>query len=57
MRVENLDSRRPLKWIGEFWWILGLGMLGSIAAEKMLRRYGLPLLQVIVVEAADLLCF
>jgi len=31
--------------------------LGNIAVEKMLRRYGLPLLWVVVAEAADLLCF
>ena len=41
---------------GEFGWSLELGKLGSIAAE-MLRRYGSPLLRVVVVEVADLLCF
>ena len=56
MRVGNLDSRRQQKWMGEFGWSLGLGILGSIAAVEMQRRYGLPLLRVIVVEVADLLC-
>ena len=37
--------------------VLGLCILGSIAAERMLRRYDLPLLGVVVAEAADLLCF
>ena len=57
MQVGNLDSRRQLGWMGEFWWSLGLGILGSIAAEEMQQRYGLPLLQVVVAEAAGLLCF
>ena len=43
--------------MGEFGWSLGLGILGNIAAEEMQRRYGLPLLQVVVAEVADLLCF
>ena len=34
-----------------------MGILGSIAAEEMQRRYGLPLLLVVVAEVADLLCF
>ena len=57
MRVGNLDSRRQLKWMGKFRWSLGFGILGSIAAEEMQRRYGLPLLRVVVAEVADLLCF
>ena len=57
MRVGNLDSRRQLKWMGEFGWSLGLGILDNIAAEGMHQRYGLPLLQVVVVELVDLLCF
>ena len=56
MQVGNLDSRRQLGWMGEFWSSLGLGILGSIAAEEMQQRYGLPLLRV-VVEVMDLLCF
>ena len=57
MRVGNLDSKRQFKWMGEFGWSLGLGILGNIAVEKMLRRYGLPLLWVVVAEATNLLCF
>ena len=57
MRVGNLDSKRQLKWMGEFGWSLGLGILGNIAAEEMQWRYGLPLLWVVVAEIADLLCF
>ena len=40
--------------MGEFGWSLGLDKLGSIIVE-MLRRYGLPLLQVVMAEVADLL--
>ena len=43
--------------MGEFGWSLGLGILGSIAAVEMQRRYGLPLLRVVVAEVVDLLCF
>ena len=56
MRIGSLGSRQRLKWTGEFGWSLGLGKLGSIAAE-MLRRYGSPLLQVVVVEVVDVLYF
>ena len=56
MRVRSLGSRQRLKWTGEFEWSLGLGKLGSIAAE-MLRRYGSPLSRVVVAEVMDLLCF
>ena len=43
--------------MGEFEGSLGLGILGSIAAEEMQRKYGLPLLWVVVAEVVDLLCF
>ena len=56
MRVGSLGSRQRLKWTGEFWWSLGLGKLDSIAAEVR-RRYGLPVLPVVVAEVADLLYF
>ena len=56
MWVGSLGSRQWLKWTGEFEWSLGLGKLGSIAAE-MLRMYGSPLSQVVVSEVQDLLYF
>ena len=55
MQVGNLDSRRQLGWMDEFGWSLGLGILGSIAAEEMQQRYGLPLLRVVVMKVVDLL--
>ena len=48
MRVGNLDSRWQLKWMGEFGWSLGLGILGSIATED---------LRVVVAVVEDLLYF
>ena len=56
MRVGSLGSRQRLKWMSEFEWSLGLGKLGSIAAE-MLRMYGSPLSQVVVLKVEDLLYF
>ena len=57
MRVGNLDSRRQLKWMGEFGWSIVLGILGYIATKGMQRRYGLSLLHVVMAEVEDLLCF
>ena len=57
MQVRRWGNMQLLMWMGGFVLSLGLDTLGNIVAEGMQRRYGLPLLLVVVAEVADLLCF